>query len=282
MQDIQTIDVFQKGEEFYAPSNFDLIDTLIAQHSQMKSRIHEIAEFVDGDMGGAIHYFLEGNEQDRYSSHSVDRLFKTDGALAYLNATYWSKALGLTDVLELMPQKRRDEWHVSIEKRQTPEFEESTVRTTLESLMASRAKFFAERVDGIFRSLSREHVTNSPQGFSKRMILGYVINEYSFSSSTQCGHINDLRGVIAKFMGRDAPPHNSSSDLVQRALKQRGQWLIVDGGAMRIRVYLKGTAHLEIHPDMSYRLNQILASIHPQAIPSEFRTKPVKKHKEFQ
>lgn len=275
------VDVFEKGEEFYAPTNFDLIDSLIAQHNHMKNRINDVAEFISGDMGGAINYFLEGNKQDRYTSYSVDRLFKTEGALAYLNATYWSKALALTDVLELMPQKRRDEWHLSIEKRQTPEFEESTVRTTLESLMSSRAKFFAERVDGIFISLSHEHVTNCPQGFSKRMILGYVLDQYSFTSHSQCGHINDLRSVIAKFMGRDAPKHNSSSALVSAARRQRGQWMIVDGGAMRIRVYAKGTAHLEIHPDMAYRLNQVLASLYPTAIPAEFRTKPKEKHKEF-
>jgi hypothetical protein len=275
------VDVFAKGEDFYAPANFDLIDGLISQHKQMKTRIESVAEFVAGDMGGAINYFLVGNKEDRYSSPSVDSLFQTKGALAYLNASFWSKALSLTDVLELMPQKRRDEWHQSIEKRETPEFEEATVRSTLEALMSSRAKFFAERVDGIFRSLSHEHVTNCPQGFSKRMILGYVLDQYSYTSHTQCGHINDLRSVIAKFMGRDAPRYNSSSDLVKAARRQRGQWMIVDGGAMRIRVYAKGTAHLEIHPDMAWRLNQILASIYPAAIPSEFRTKPVKKHKEF-
>lgn len=276
------VDVFEKDEQFYAPSNFDMIDGLISQYQYNRKKIEQVAEFVQGGVVEVLDYFITGNS-DQYNrcGISVDRLFKVDGAIAYLNAQFWSKALGLTDVLQMMPQKRRDEWHKSISDRKTPEFEEATVRDTLQGLLASRAKFFAERVDGIFRSLSSDHVTNCPQGFSKRMILGYVFNEFSFSSTSQCGHINDLRSVIAKFMGRDEPHYNSSQSLVAAARHNYGQWMIVDGGSMRIRVYKKGTAHLEIHPDMAYRLNQILASIHPMAIPAEFRTKPTKKHKEF-
>ena len=86
---------------------------------------------------------------------------------------------------------------------------------------------------------------------------------------------------IAKFMGRDEPKHNATNDVVKVARRNSGQWMSVDGGAMRIRVYIKGTAHLEIHPDMAWRLNMILASLYPMAIPAEFRTKPQKKAKEY-
>lgn len=36
------------------------------------------------------------------------------------------------------------------------------------------------------------------------------------------------------------------------------------------------------HPELAYRLNQVLAHLHPMAIPAEFRTKPKKRAKEFQ
>ena len=57
--------------------------------------------------------------------------------------------------------------------------------------------------------------------------------------------------------------------------------MTIDGGALRIRCYLKGTAHLEVHPDMAWRLNGVLASLYPAAIPAEFRQKPKKRLKEF-
>jgi hypothetical protein len=44
---------------------------------------------------------------------------------------------------------------------------------------------------------------------------------------------------------------------------------------------MKGTAHLEVHPDMAWRLNCVLASLYPTAIPASFRTKPKKLPKDF-
>jgi hypothetical protein len=268
-------------QEFFAPARTDLIDGLLAQYRHMRLKVESVAEFVADDMDTAIDYFLRGNDANsRYSS--IQSMFKLEGAIKALNASFWSKALNMTDVLQVMPQKRRDEWDEQISKMQTPEFEEESVRATIQDLMLSRQKFFAEKVDGIFRALSHEHVTNCPQGFRKRMILSGVTDGHYYTSSSRCGHINDLRAVIAKFMGRDEPRWNSTSALVRIARENSGQWMMVDGGAMRMRVYMKGTAHLEIHPDIAWRLNQILASLYPRAIPSEFRTKPVKKHKEFQ
>lgn len=224
---------------------------------------------------------------------SVGQLFSLEGAVRALNADYWSRTLALTDVLDCMPQKRRDFWHAQIRGEETvgsgsnaekvpplPDFEEQTVRATLKDLLSMRATFFAERVDGIFRALSNEHVTNCPQGFSKRMILNQVYSTYA--NSSQVGHINDLRCVLAKFMGRDEPKWNATTGIVEIARKRHGEWITVDGGAMRIRVYLKGTAHLEIHPDMAYRLNQVLAHLHPHAIPAKFRTKQKRAPKEFE
>lgn len=265
--------------EFFAPVSSDVIDGLVGQYDNMKSRIEHIAGAVDQD---AMRYFLDGNGGNtRYSAPSVERLFEVKGAIAALNSAYWSKAIHLTDVLDYMPQKRRDEWHNSIRTNTCPDFQEETVRSTLESLLAMRSQFLAERVDGIFQGLSGEHVTNAPQGFGKRMIVAGVINNF-YSSSSKCGLINDLRCVVAKFMGRDEPKYLASEGLINALKGNWGKWVAVDGGAMRIRLYMKGTAHIEIHPDMAWRLNSILAHLYPRAIPAEFRVKPKRKPKEIE
>lgn len=263
--------------EFFAPMASDLVDSLVGEHNGLRRRIEALGQAVGQECyAGALHYFIEGNQSARERWYNIEKLFSVDGAIAKLNATSWNKALQLTDVLDCMPQKRRDEWFNQIQECKAPEFEESTVRATLGDLMASRARFFAERVDGIFRALSHEHVTNCPQGFNLRMILGYVFSEYS-TGSTQTGHINDLRAVIAKFMGRDEPRWNSTRSLIEVCRRQSGQWVLIDGGSMRMRTYLKGTAHIEVHPDMAWRLNAVLASLYPTAIPAEFREKPARK-----
>lgn len=272
------------ADTFFAPAPSDLIDSLLGQYREQRNKIDQVADIVAGELGNIIHYFLSGNDCDKrgYSSLTAERLFQRDGAVAALNAAYWSKALALTDVLECMPQARRDAWNSQITEMTAPEFTEDAVRPTIETLLSARAKFLAERVDGIFRALSGEHVTNSPMAFGKRMIVNYVLDAIGANIS-RAGIINDLRCVIARFMGRGELRSMASYALLNNMANrsQWGEWVSVDGGALRIRLYKKGTAHLEVHPDMAWRLNSILASLYPMAIPAEYRTKPNKPNKEF-
>lgn len=283
MSELEIIDPAEAGE-FFAPAIAGgAVDMLLAQYGSLRARIEQLAAMVQGETAGALAYFLEAHasEGHRGSMPSVERMFELKPAVAALNAAYWQKALLLTDVFDAMPQKRRDEWHKAIREHQVPDFEAEAVRATLVDLLAMRSKFFAERVDGIFRGLSGDHVTNNPAAFGKRMIIARVLSFYGTVEHSTAGLINDLRAVIARFMGRDEPRYGSTGPLVERMKSRWGEWVAVDGGALRIRLYKKGTAHLEVHPDMAWRLNQVLASIYPLAIPPEFRRKPAKRVREF-
>lgn len=303
-----TNEIFNTGE-FFAPAPNDLVDSLIGRYTLERQKIESLAAImVDIDAQTAIGHFLTGNfDRERYRAiPDVSEIFKRDGAIAHLNATYWQNALQLTDVLDVMPAKRREQWNEQIRNPQgikapklsqydvdhgvqqtewslapLPEFEEETVRATLMDMLGSRAKYFGERVDGIFRSLSGEHVTNRPEGFSKRMILSGVYDQWGMTNYHMVNYVQDLRQVIAKFMGRPEPSYELTNKALKVARDYPGEWVPIDGGEMRIRAYLKGTAHFEIHPEMAWRLNCILASLYPAAIPPEFRAKPKKKIKDF-
>ncbi|ASK18428.1 DUF4942 domain-containing protein [Halomonas sp. N3-2A] len=291
--------------EFFAPVSSDLVDGLIGEFHKKKREIESLADAMDDPTHASVlHHFIEGNLPDQRNTipTSIEKLFSPDGAVAHLTAAYWDRALRMTDVMDYMPQKRRDEWHEQIKnplgrksttwdhetKKQIekwhvhplPAFEEETVRSTLHGLLISRMQFLAERVDGIFRALSRTHVTNRPEGFSKRMILPGVISSFGTVDYRASGYINDLRCVIAKFMGRDEPRHGATNAVIGAASQFNGQWQGVDGNALRIRIYNGvGTAHIEVHPEMAWRLNAILAHLYPAAIPSESRTRPKRPRK---
>lgn len=309
----ETGEVLDEGVDFFAPVSFDALDALLSSYRMHRARIDVVAEFVAGDEAASVmHYFLEGNRSEDRGRHSLaasaEQLFAKEGAIGALNAAFWSKALHLTDVLDMMPQARRTEWHEQMRspmgtlkdyhtrerdrqahpewfdkkgeyidrangysRQPLPEFEEGTVRDTLAALIAMRAQFFGERVDGIFQNLSGTHVTNAPEGFGKRMIIANV-NDFRKE-----GVINDLRCVVAKFMGREEPSYNVTSDLLRRLRGRWGELHLIDGGALRMRIYKVGTAHLEVHPDMAWRLNKVLASLYPSAIPAEFRQRPKRK-----
>jgi len=297
---------------FFAPAATDLLDPLLGQYQAQRQHIQRLAEIVSGgELGNVVHYFIEGNcGDDRlHRSLYVDKLFSVPGAVGALNSAFWSKALALTDVYACMPQERKNEWNKQLrnpegvksrhqryeieraaeqgrvlpewESEPLPDFEESTVRNTIASLLHARAQFLAERVDGIFRALSGEHVTNAPEAFGKRMIVARILNSYGSTDHERVGYLHDLRVVIAKFMGREEPKHmGTTSALVDHARHKRGEWVVADGGALKLRVYKVGTAHLEVHPDMAWRLNQILAHMHPMAIPAKFRQRPKRRAKE--
>ncbi|MFD2271385.1 DUF4942 domain-containing protein [Undibacterium arcticum] len=161
------MEIVDDTREFFAPVSSDVIDGLLAQYQQQRSHIDHIAGIAAGDMGNAINWFIDGNRDRASHMPAVERLFAPAGAIASLNSRYWSDTLALTDVYSAMPQARRDEWNKSISDKTTPEYTEDTVRSSLNGWLADRSKFFGERVDGIFRNLSGDHVTNCPQGFFK-------------------------------------------------------------------------------------------------------------------
>lgn len=272
------------GSGFFAPVDASLLGALLTTHKRIAASIDAVDAFMQSaDCKSALGYYLKACREDQGRiGLNVSGLMQKDKAMAALHSDYWDKALRLTDVLECMPQVRRDEWYELIKKQETPPFEDEAVYLTLQELLNSREKFLAERVEGIFRALSGEHVTNSPAAFGKRMIL-YVMTSYGTTNYTNEGHISDLRKIIARFMGRDEPTgFGMTTRVIQAGMDQTGEWLSIDGGAMRIRCYKKGTAHLEIHPDMAWRLNAILATLYPTAIPAEFRTAPKRKPKDVE
>lgn len=249
----------------------DKIEMLVSNYNQILEKINIMDEILKNPVSSILSYYQRGS--DSLNNSSIFSILQKSNALKALNSEYWQKAFDLTKVKDYMPYSRRKEWDNQLQENNTPDFTIENVRTTIIDLLNSRKKFFAERVDGIFRGLSGSHVTNCPQGFSKRMIFS--------SDSSKNGFIDDLRTVIAKFMGRDDTFNGASSKMLSFQEKNApGQWFEVDGGALKVKVYKIGTVHVEVHPDIAWQLNEILSILYPMAIPSQFRKKPKKAIKE--
>lgn len=275
-------DVALTFEELFEAADGSTVATLLAAYKVDRARVERIAAiFSDRQDRAVVQHFLDAARDRHGYTPSPDDLFgQVAPAMTVLNARYWQRVLETTDVYEAMPQPRRDAWNKSIEERNTPDFEDATVLATLQRLLADRKIYFAEKVDGVFRALSGDHKTNLPTGFSKRMILQGVYDGYH--STHRCGYVSDLREVVAKFMGRAVPHYLGTWEAVKYAREYcRGEWVTLDGGALRIRVYTNGNGHLEVHPEMAWRLNCVLASIYPHAIASEHRQRPRKMPKDW-
>lgn len=259
--------------QFFAPVSYDLIDSVIARYESDKNKIINVSDKLVSELSTIFHYFVDGNsgKDSIYRSFSPERLFNKEGAIQDLNGKYWNNILTLTDVRKLMPQKRREEWDDQIANHETPEFNQENVRATIMSLLQSRADFIAEKVDGIFKNLSKQHVTNCPEGFYKRMIMSGMFFGNDTSDYKQRGYIDDLRDVVGKIMKRGDYDYGTTSTILSNAYRDSGKWISIDGNAIKIKAFKKGTVHLEVHPDIALELNIILSHLYPTAIPEKNR-----------
>lgn len=263
---------------------FDEISHMIAAYKADREELENIANYMSSiskqfkenkDNNNPLNHFFNGNYGERHSNNIKafrfgNHPFDVKNAIASLNSYYWEELMTLTGVKELMPQSRVDEWTSTIINHTAPEFEESTVRLTVDELMSLRGVYLSERVDGLYRQLSRNHLTNRPHGFSKRMIVDNVFdltNNFYSANSTAIGHINDLRSVIALFKGEKELKHGSTSELIRHAAINYGTDYVLDDGSLNMKCYKKGTVHLLVSKEMAKKLNAILHMTNPNAIP---------------
>lgn len=290
--------------QFFAPSNLSFIDFMVQDHDELAARIKDVGEFLSKPSNKpAFSFFIEAQKEafdagnGRGSLNAVDNdkvLSDTVGALTVLRRQFWRKAIKETGVFDLLPAKRREELESQLDEKLPsgekddqgrpifhvlPDFTKDSLHQVIHGLLIERGQFFAEMVEGVFTSLSGEHVTNAPQGFSKRLILADVVGYISSWSYNMREHFHDLRRCVAVLLERTVPHRNVTADMID-AMPQDGQWRWYDGYAYRMRAYKKGTVHVEMSSQIVWRLNEVLASRYPAAIPPEFRRTPKKTPKD--
>jgi 16S rRNA G966 N2-methylase RsmD len=234
---------------------------------------------------GKTQYVKTRTEFNGMIGSTASLLFsQPEQAIRHLDAEFWERAVALAAISDCMSGQRKAHWRTAIEELDFPPFEADNVLPTLHDLLHLRSSHFAERVDALFHALSPDHVTNSPAAFGKRMIIKG--NELSGGTTqAQIDALDDLRVLVAILLRR-APLSTSSAGT--KALLNSierdgllGQWLGIDQSAIRIKVFKVGTLHIEIHPDVVFQLNDILAMRYPMSIPERFRRAPSKPNKTF-
>jgi hypothetical protein len=270
--------LFKNKEE----QNKEITHSLEILFEEYQEKLNKIKSLSDqsSEYGEVIGYFLNANEVRL----SYSNLFDYDKAKDVLNSEMWDKTIKMTNVLKYMPAEDRNKWSNDIHEYNTPDFDKEIVVPTIQNLLISQDNFFAKKVDGIFRNLSGEHVTNSPNGFNKKMIISNILTSYNHPNSDKTAFIDDLRFSISKIIGikNNDFENRRTYDDINNILnsEQFGKWFSIDGGLLRLKLFKKGTAHLEVFPSVAIKLNQILATLYPMAIPAKHR-EINKKVKEF-
>jgi predicted RNA methylase len=198
-----------------------------------------------------------------------------ESAIKALDGKFWERLIELSQIRDLLPSTEMKKWDDQIKNLDVPEFTQEAVLATLQGWHESQDEFILDRVDNVFHAFSDTHITNRPEGFSKRLIIKDIWVGKSLDYE-KIGPITDLRWLIALLSERKGIKSHDVGCVLDACEKNNGKWLPADGGTWNIRGYVAtGTIHIEIHPDMAWQLNLILAKRYPMAIPHKYRKAPV-------
>ena len=288
----------------------NVIHDIVAECEKEIAFMHQVHDFVYGDeRHNMINRLLRLNhrpddERTRFNRAWLDKV-DLEWVKQNIWAEYWKKVTDMTNVLLIMPASRREEWREQfIEgKRETiktdrtgyqmkvkefvgvPEFKAETVIPTMVNLLNDRHKYLSERVYGLFKALSPAHKTNKTNGFSERLIIASCVSEFWRDSVSvnyrKEDYIDDLRVMLHFFAHKEFITINRTTEMLSAAYRandcQTGDWINVDGNLMRVKMFKNGNVHFEIHPDVAWKLNEVLAYSMPTAIPAPYRKAPTTK-----
>ncbi|WP_162816126.1 DUF4942 domain-containing protein [Escherichia coli] len=285
----------------------NVIHEIVAECEKEIAFMNKVHDFVYGDeRHNMINRLLRlnhrpGDERTRFNRTWLDKV-DLEWVKQNIWAEYWKKVTDMTNVLLIMPASRRDEWREQfIEGKQetiktdrtgyqmkvkefvgVPEFKAETVIPTMLNLLNDRHKYLSERVYGLFKALSPAHKTNKTNGFSERLIIADCISDFWRDSVSvnyrKEDYIDDLRVMLHFFAHKEFITINRTAEMLSAAYRandcQTGDWMNVDGNLMRVKMFKNGNVHFEIHPDVAWKLNEVLAYSMPAAIPAPCRTAP--------
>ncbi|WP_275183456.1 DUF4942 domain-containing protein [Citrobacter freundii] len=304
---LSIIDAISPNTDIDYRQEMNVIHEIVAECEKEIAFMHQVHDFVYGDeRHNMINRLLRLNhrpddERTRFNRAWLDKV-DLEWVKQNIWAEYWKKVTDMTNVLLIMPASRRDEWREQfIEGKQetirtdrtgyqmkvkefvgVPEFKAETVIPTMLNLLNDRHKYLSERVYGLFKALSPAHKTNTTNGFSERLIIANCISEFWRDSVSvnyrKEDYIDDLRVMLHFFAHKEFITINRTTEMLSAAYRandcQTGDWMNVDGNLMRVKMFKNGNVHFEIHPDVAWKLNEVLAYSMPAAIPAPCRTAP--------
>lgn len=209
-----------------------------------------------------------------------------------LKALYWQKVYKRSNIEHFLSERDQETWKNAFKSEnltkadyvELPEFDYETVRCTVTSWYESSETFFIDRVDSVFETLSRGHLTNHPNGFNRKMVFSYwaeqhyLNSEYGNVRSASHKKIHDLRSIIMVVHGLPIPDYGSTYDLMRKLpYKTKNNF---DHGLWEMQIFKNGNTHIWIEPETAVLLNSFLAKKYPNTLST--RDMPVKrKAKEY-
>jgi predicted RNA methylase len=274
--------------EFLPSLTTPAVDDLIRQYEQGEIEMRRLYQsLMSQENRGALESFAFGakayyqsTSKGHYWPMELLEMFNLSRAISARQESYWFQLFELCGLTSILPAALWEKWTDSFTGWRTPggvaipTFDRPTVYSALSLIEAHRANFFSMRVDSVWKSRSGWHRTNVGHVFHERGIYDRVYDEDGSTTGRDRGFY-DLFNLCSMIMSGVEDPFFDVDALLASARKNHcGEWVVAMDGVLRIRAYMRGTLHCEIHPEVATRLNIALAYIHGDALADEATLKP--------
>lgn len=287
----------EEYRDFLPTLSTPAIDDLIREYEHGEAEMRRLhADLMSKENRPVLASFAYGAEVYKSSNISAFwamdllEMFNLSRGINARQECWWFKLFDRLGLTYILPADLWEQWHDSFKAWRTlgkdgtqpvgiPRFDHSTVYGVLSLIEAHRANFFSMRTDALWRSLSGYHKTNWGGAFHKRFILNSVFSEGGGTNHDKVRVVQDLINVCSTVMTGADDPFTDANGFLEDARKHHcGEWFEVMDGALRIKAFMVGTLHVEVHPVIANKLNIALAYIHPKALPDEATLKkPLRK-----
>lgn len=189
---------------------------------------------------------------------------------ACVDAGGWDRLIKDSGLRSVMSAAKRKEMQEAIHTKKVPALTREAITTTFKTLHESRVEMFQQGVIECFQRLSWHYKTNQPQKFGKRIVVSYLTS-YGSGYVPQCDQLDDLLRVFHVCDGKPEADHRRSTyHLVSEAMQATDTWpKLAANDYFAVRLYKNQSGHVTFtRPDLVTRLNRIIASHYPDALPA--------------
>lgn len=176
------------------------------------------------------------------------------------DAEAWKYLMDASGLESLMSSSASKKWHKQINEREAPPLTKENIIATFKDLFVQKDEIFEDGVIEAFRSCSWDHKTNQYVKFGKKVIFAHLYGD------SHLHKVDDLRRVLYVSDGKPQPDH------------RHGVWAkffrddtigLFEDDYVQVEKFKNGNVHCKFkRPDLTQKLNAILAKHHPNALPA--------------
>lgn len=223
-----------------------------------------------GDVGGLLQNMTYHREH-ALSSGAREYLRKA------LDAQGWRYLMTETGLKSFMDSKSRAQWEEQIQNCKTPPLTADNIAATFGNLYDQRGEMFDRGVIEVFRKLSWDYKTNTPNAFGQKIVLRCFLANYGPGwfpqlHSRTSDEIDDLMRVMHVLDGKPEPDHRWGTYAMFREARAEkadtvtGERMHAENEYLHFRWFKNGNAHVTFkRPDLVEKMNRILGKHYPRA-----------------